>query len=135
MVRHVSKQPIQSNILDCSENRNNDTIQADIETKQKLIVSDVEDKDTLDVQDISGDMKDLDAQIETMVDQGGSGRNNMKGHVCKVCGKAGTPTYVRRHIEANHLEGISIPCNFCEKSVKSRHALRQHRSRHHLNTN
>ena len=136
---NISMQSVQPKILDISVNKKHAIIQADVATQQTFVCSkpDFDDKDTVAVphQEISGDMKDLDAQIETMVDRGGSGEKNIKAHVCKVCGKAGTPTYVKRHIERNHLEGISIPCNLCEKNVKSRHALRQHRSRHHANTN
>ena len=133
---HFSKQYVQQNNLDSSLNKKQDTIQEDTVIQPNYVCSESEfdDKDTVKYldQDRYVDMKDLDSQIETMMDRGG--RGNIKARVCKVCGKVGTPTYVRRHIETNHLEGISIPCNLCEKNVKSRHALRQHRSRHHANT-
>ena len=34
---------------------------------------------------------------------------------CKVCGKEGRGNHIKDHIEANHLEGIIIPCNLCDK--------------------
>ena len=40
--------------------------------------------------------------------------------ICKVCGKEGNPTAIRDHIEANHLEGISIPCDYCDKTFNAR---------------
>ena len=52
---------------------------------------------------------------------------------CKVCGKEGEKGNVRQHIEANHMEGISIPCKFCEKTFRSRHSLSQHNQTEHRN--
>ena len=139
MVKPVSKQSVEPNNQGRSLNTKQDTIQEEIAKQQKFVCSKSEfgDKDTVvvPVQEISGDMTDLDVQIDTMMEPGGRDKNNLKAHVCKVCGKAGTPTCIKRHIEANHLEGISIPCNLCEKNVRSRHALRQHRSRYHASTN
>ena len=40
--------------------------------------------------------------------------------ICKVCQKEGRSSQIRNHIEANHLEGIVIPCNFCDKVLSSR---------------
>ena len=54
-----------------------------------------------------------------------------KANVCKVCGKEGQIVAIRDHIEANHLEGVAIPCNFCEKTFRSRHSLRNHRRSQH----
>ena len=46
--------------------------------------------------------------------------------VCKICGKEGQATAMKDHIEANHLEGVSLPCNVCEKAFRSRQYLRRH---------
>ena len=46
--------------------------------------------------------------------------------VCKVCLKEGQMVNIRNHIEANHLEGVSVPCNNCEKTFRSRNALAVH---------
>ena len=54
-----------------------------------------------------------------------------KADICKVCGKEGKGKDIRDHIEANHMEGLSIPCNFCGKTFKSRNALGKHRSANH----
>ena len=59
------------------------------------------------------------------------------GHLiyrCVPCGKEAINTTLKRHIEANHLEGVSIPCNFCEKTFKGRDALGQHCRKYHRNT-
>ena len=50
---------------------------------------------------------------------------------CQVCGKEGQGMQIRDHIEANHLEGIVMPCNHCEKTFRSRSAMRGHRRIYH----
>ena len=58
----------------------------------------------------------------------------IKAHVCQVCGKEGTLTQIRNHIEANHLEGVSIPCNVCDQTIRTRNALIKHKSKYHKNS-
>ena len=41
-----------------------------------------------------------------------------KSRVCKVCGKEGRMKYIKNHIEANHISGISLPCGLCGKFLK-----------------
>ena len=57
--------------------------------------------------------------------------NNGKLYTCKVCGKEGQSGDVQKHIEANHLEGISIPCDMCEKTARSRRELTENKHRDH----
>ena len=52
------------------------------------------------------------------------GRSHAK--ICTVCGKEGAGIAIRDHLEANHLEGIALPCNDCGKVFRSRAALRKH---------
>ena len=52
-------------------------------------------------------------------------------YLCKVCGKEGYDRNIKDHIEANHLEGIILPCNLCDKTFRSRNGLRQHKRQHH----
>ena len=40
-----------------------------------------------------------------------------RAKICKVCGKEGQSMGIRDHIEANHLEGDSLPCNVCGQKV------------------
>ena len=49
---------------------------------------------------------------------------------CKVCGKEGMSHVIKNHIEANHLEGIIIPCNLCNKTFRSRAGFRQHKHKY-----
>ena len=80
-------------------------------------------------------MKELDERINSMMRKsenlcrGGS----RKADICTVCGKEGQGRDIKDHIEANHLEGLSIPCNYCEKIFMSRSSFRTHNKRfHHL---
>ena len=51
--------------------------------------------------------------------------------ICNVCGKEGLPHQIKNHIEANHLEGISIPCDCCDIVLSSRNSLAKHKARFH----
>ena len=52
-------------------------------------------------------------------------------YICNVCGKEGLSIHIQNHIEANHLEGVSLPCKQCDKTVKSRRELTEHKHRRH----
>ena len=95
--------------------------------------------------EFSGNMKKLDEQIETLMGRGdtmvkGNRMRNgewymMKAYTCQVCGKVGPRSNIKSHIEANHIEGIIIPCNLCKKTFRSRNSLTQHNYVHHPNAN
>ena len=55
--------------------------------------------------------------------------------ICKVCGKEGTGTNIKGHIETNHLQGVSIPCNFCDEMFVTGNSLRQHKNTAHGGNN
>ena len=80
---------------------------------------------------VSGNFQELDEKVKSMMDwsqnriQCGDGERRAK--ICKVCGKEGQSMAIRDHIEANHLEGVSLPCNVCEKTFRSRMILRKHK--------
>ena len=82
----------------------------------------------------SGDLKDLDEKVKSMMDRGEnmlkrSRGGMMKSYVCQICSKEGQWVNIRDHIEANHIDGILIPCNICNKTVSSRQALRCHKAK------
>ena len=82
--------------------------------------------------DVSGDMERLDEQINSMMEK--TLRKNAHGqpfYVCNVCGKEDKRNHIKLHIESNHLEGVSVPCNFCEKTFRSRKAMKNHKQTHH----
>ena len=74
-------------------------------------------------------LQELDGKVKSMMETGqhiSSNRHN-KTKICKLCGKEGQYVAIRDHIEANHLEGVSLPCNVCEKIFRSRTTLRKHK--------
>ena len=83
-----------------------------------------------DLQSLDEKVKSLMGKSENMVPNGTQTSGKLKlqrACVCKVCGKEGQWVAIRDHIEANHLEGISLPCNNCGRIFKSRLQLRRHR--------
>ena len=80
----------------------------------------------------------LDEKVKSMIEKSqnmitiGEGQTR-RASVCKACGKEGQNVAIRDHIEANHLEGIILPCNFCDKTCRSRNALRRHMYCHTTN--
>ena len=75
----------------------------------------------------SGNMQKLDDQIKALMTK--SSKKNTHGqpiYVCNVCGKESKQGNMKNHTEANHLEGISVPCNLCEKFFRSRNAKATH---------
>ena len=97
----------------------------------------------LAVQDLSGtDLQALDEKVKSLIEKGqkmipygGKRANGTPIHqrlsVCKVCGKEGLWNQIKNHIESNHLEGILIPCDYCGKTVSSRHRLTVHKKKIH----
>ena len=79
------------------------------------------------------DMESLDQQVKGMmlVSENGNPYQKGKARICKVCGKEGNRQNIMEHIEANHITGISIPCDLCGKVLASRKAIRLHKSQHH----
>ena len=89
----------------------------------------------------SGDLEALDEKVKSLMQRGEKMIGNGKQadgrpklattFFCKVCGKEGVVSHIRDHIEFNHLEGISIPCEYCEQVFRTRNYLRRHKSRFH----
>ena len=89
----------------------------------------------------SGDLQALDEKVKSMMERSqnmipnGKQANGTPRHatafICKVCGKEGRENDIRDHIAANHVEGISLPCDYCDKTFSSRQTLRKHKSKFH----
>ena len=84
----------------------------------------------------SGDLTDLDEKVKSMmiIGQNMTPDGKQKGAACNVCGKEGYRTAIRDHIEAHHIVGVVVPCNSCEKTFRSRNALRVHMYNHKYKT-
>ena len=54
-----------------------------------------------------------------------------KATVCQVCGLEGYKIQIRNHIEAKHVEIISVTCNICEKVCRTRNTLKGHKYNTH----
>jgi len=81
------------------------------------------------------DIKELDEKVKAMmaksqnIIQNGP-NSSTKAHICTMCGKEGLGQNIKDHIEAKHLEGVSIPCNLCDMRFRSRLGLRRHIAKH-----
>ena len=81
---------------------------------------------------LSGELQEIFQESEPMMGKTERKMPNGKPiYNCAVCGKEGEKGNVRQHIEANHIEGRSVACNFCEKTFRSRYSLSHHNQRHH----
>ena len=54
---------------------------------------------------------------------------------CKICGKFTNKKNARQqmeyHVEAKHLDGLSLPCNLCGKLFRSRNSFLVHKTKYH----
>ena len=73
----------------------------------------------------------LDEKIRTLVVASKNKDNKFLLHACFLCGKEGKIHYIKVHIEANRIESMSNPCDQCDKTMKTRDALRQHKYKFH----
>ena len=95
----------------------------------KLYIANTNYEETLAIpsQLFSGDLVQLDQQIQSMMLVGLHGS---KTKIFAVCGKEGYPRNIKDHIEANHINDVSLPCTICEKTFRSRATLRMHNAKH-----
>ena len=96
--------------------------------------SNISDKPTLETSPErlnfdSGDLQALDEKVKLMMrkSQNLISSGKKRADICKVCGKEGEGIAIRDHIELKHLEGVSLPCNNCGNTFKSRRQLRVHK--------
>ena len=84
--------------------------------------------------DFSADLHDLDVKVNSMMEK--TSRKNIHRlplFRCTVCGKEAINGDLKKHIEANHLEGVSIPCYLCQHIARSTRGLQKHKTRHPAN--
>ena len=100
----------------------------------------ISDAETTTVSLLNGpvvaDLNHLDEQIRSMMDETEnfvtrpSGKK-MKAFICKICGKELVFSDMTRHIESNHITGVTHSCNICGKISRSRNGLRHHVDQEH----
>ena len=75
------------------------------------------------------DLEELDQTAKSMMmfSKYQSGKRYGRARICKVCGKEGPMRNIMNHIEANHMNNVSIPCNYCGKTLTTRNALSLHK--------
>ena len=74
-----------------------------------------------DLKELSERVKSVMVKSQNRISNGGE-----HAHICTVCGKEGKMSNIKEHIEANHLKGIALPCNTCEKVFKTRRSMMRH---------
>ena len=82
----------------------------------------------------SNEFKELDEKVYSMMEKSGNFLPNgsrRKAYICKTCGKEGMGNDIKKHIEANHLEGIVLPCKHCEKTFRCRNSFTSHMRNQH----
>ena len=82
-----------------------------------------------------GDLQELDEKVISMMEK--TDNKNVHGqpiYQCTLCGKEGKNGQLKNHIEANHLEGVSIPCNLCQIMFRSKRGLTTHIYENHRNS-
>ena len=99
------------------------------EVKPKIEVDDAHESDVKPVIATADLFQEIDEKIKPLIIK----YENRRGFSCKVCDRNGDSGTIKDHIEAKHLEGISIPCNLCKIMLKSRSSLKMHKRRNHQN--
>ena len=86
------------------------------------------------------DMQQLSDQLNSMMEMGEKQMQVKRGNgkimkqttrICKVCRKEGRQNDIKRHVEANHITGISHTCDICGNKARTRNALRLHKYKYH----
>ena len=75
-------------------------------------------------------LEGLEERLVSMMEKSQHHIGQQPAYICKVCGKEARQGNMKDHIEVNHLGGLTIPCNLCDKISRSRSALRQHMRQH-----
>ena len=68
---------------------------------------------------VSEDFQELEEKCKSMMEKTAKKQaNGYPLYMCKVCGKEEIKSGMTKHIEANHVEGLSLPCTLCETTFR-----------------
>ena len=83
--------------------------------------------------DFSGNIDEHEARVSSLMEksQNKTADGKKLAYLCTMCGKEGHLTNIKDHIETNHLQGVNIPCNLCEKTFRSRKRVLDHKTKQH----
>ena len=144
-LKGVTKQTSSDLIREQEKTQHSEPIQRNRDLPKKYIASrqdlNVPSTTSSAVEISYADLLALDEKVKSMMEKGQKMIPNGKhangtlkqetSRICKACGKEGRWRTIIDHIEAKHLEGICIPCDFCDKTFSSRASLRYHKNISH----
>ena len=104
---------------DSFQNKNkNETIIRNIRTAEKPVI-------TFQSSDIQS-FEELDQKVEESYSKDATGN-----YACLHCTKSSKKiSNIKEHVET-HFDGLFFRCSFCDKTLRSRNALRKHKERNH----
>jgi len=120
-----------------SDDLQNETLHEEKYSGGEIANNSVEVKNEASVEKVlfSGGIYELDEKVKSLMGKSQNmvsyGKSMSFASVCNVCHKEGQNAQIRNHIEVNHLEGVSLPCNYCDKTFRSRLAGSKHNTKHH----
>ena len=65
-------------------------------------------------------IEELDQKVQEMMERQPDGK-----YKCLTCEKIGRKVHMKEHVEI-HIDGLSFPCQQCDKTFRSRNSLRGH---------
>ena len=80
---------------------------------------------------LQGGLNGLDEQVKSLMVFGPNKLHGRSTRICTVCQKESSQRVIIDHIEANHISGISLQCNMCQKTSRSRASLKMHKFNQH----
>ena len=97
------------------------------ETLEEAVAIEIETEDETVIRKSATNTEEIEQKISEYIVRGED-----RKYSCGYCGKSGVRLAgdIKRHIET-HLEGLSFPCQSCDKTFRSRDVLRRHNYRSH----
>ena len=103
------------------ENANEDSFHLKIELTEQEEVEGIEERSVHSEKSlVITDMAEVEGKIQQLIER------KEGSHHCLACDYRSSHTgHIREHVE-RHIEGLQYPCQFCQKTFKSKSSLRTH---------